>query len=153
MTKKEQAEAGIGHHRQTNRPRADKKRITLVIRDRGCGITPTDVPQGIFHVGSKHKDGYDWQQGTFGMGGATTYRNAKARNSRHPSAPGSAGAQRRGPHHGRRGAMGEEANDSQCLLPRREPVATTTLDMGRRSPPSRSRHPSSPSSNRELTWR
>lgn len=57
---------------------SDKKRITLVMRDHGCGITAADVPQGIFRVGSKHKDGYDWQQGTFGLGGATTYRNAQA---------------------------------------------------------------------------
>ena len=57
---------------------SDKKRITLVMRDLGCGITPVGVPQGIFRVGSKHKDGYDWQQGTFGLGGATTYRNAQA---------------------------------------------------------------------------
>ncbi len=57
---------------------SDKKRVTIVMRDRGCGITPIDVPQGIFRVGSKHKDGYDWQQGTFGLGGATTYRNAHA---------------------------------------------------------------------------
>jgi len=72
---------------------SDKKRITLVMRDRGCGITPVDVPQGIFRVGSKHKDGYDWQQGTFGLGGATTYRNAQAVvlvTRRHPDllAPG-----------------------------------------------------------------
>jgi hypothetical protein len=55
---------------------ANKKRITLVMRDHGCGITPGNIPQGIFRVGSKHKDGYDWLQGTFGLGGATTYRNA-----------------------------------------------------------------------------
>ncbi|RIK03130.1 MAG: hypothetical protein DCC48_17190 [Acidobacteria bacterium] len=55
-----------------------KKRVTLVMRDLGCGITDTDVPRGIFRVGAKHKDGIDWQQGTFGLGGATTYRNAKA---------------------------------------------------------------------------
>jgi len=54
----------------------DKRRITLVMRDHGCGIVPDDIPQGIFRVGSKHKDGYDWLQGTFGLGGATTYRNA-----------------------------------------------------------------------------
>lgn len=57
---------------------ADKKKVTLVMRDLGCGITPRNVPQGIFRVGSKHKDGCNWQQGTFGMGGATTYRNAAA---------------------------------------------------------------------------
>ncbi|TDN92216.1 ATP-binding protein [Microbacterium sp. BK668] len=57
---------------------SDKKRVTLVMRDQGCGITPEAVPQSIFRVGSKHKDGSDWQQGTFGLGGATTYRNAQA---------------------------------------------------------------------------
>ena len=55
----------------------DKKHVTIVMRDLGCGITPGDVPQGIFRVGSKHKDGRDWLQGTFGLGGATTYRGAK----------------------------------------------------------------------------
>ena len=57
---------------------SDKKRITLVMRDFGCGIADTGVPQGIFRVGTKNKDGVDWQQGTFGLGGTTTYRNAKA---------------------------------------------------------------------------
>lgn len=57
---------------------SDKKRVTLVMRDFGCGIAAADVPRGIFRVGTKNKDGIDWQQGTFGLGGATTYRNAKA---------------------------------------------------------------------------
>ena len=56
----------------------NKKRITIVMRDLGCGIADKEVPRGIFRVGAKHKDGVDWQQGTFGLGGATTYRNAKA---------------------------------------------------------------------------
>ncbi len=56
----------------------NKKCITLVMRDRGCGITDAEVPNGIFWLGAKHKDGIDWQQGTFGLGGATTYLNAKA---------------------------------------------------------------------------
>jgi hypothetical protein len=56
----------------------DKKHVTIVMRDLGCGITPADVPVGIFRIGSKHKDGCDWLQGTFGMGGATTYRGAQA---------------------------------------------------------------------------
>lgn len=55
-----------------------KKQVTVVARDFGCGITPSDVPLGIFRVGSKHKDGCDWLQGTFGLGGATTYRGAQA---------------------------------------------------------------------------
>lgn len=41
----------------------DKKHVTIVMRDLGCGITPADVPLGIFRVGSKHKDGRDWLQG------------------------------------------------------------------------------------------
>ena len=57
---------------------SDKKRVTVVTRDFGCGIAVADVPRGIFRVGAKNKDGIDWQQGTFGLGGATTYRNAKA---------------------------------------------------------------------------
>ena len=57
---------------------SDKKRVTLVMRDFGCGIVPDDVPRGIFRVGAKNKNGVDWQQGTFGLGGATTYRNAQA---------------------------------------------------------------------------
>jgi hypothetical protein len=57
---------------------ASKKRITVVLRDGGCGITPSDVPNTIFQIGAGHKDGVDWQQGTFGLGGATTYRNASA---------------------------------------------------------------------------
>ena len=56
----------------------DKKRITLTMRDFGCGIVDAEVPRGIFRVGAKNKDGIDWQQGTFGLGGATTYRNARA---------------------------------------------------------------------------
>jgi len=77
MTKKDQADLASVTIDKAGAT-GDKKRITLVMRDRGCGITPVDVPQGIFRVGSKHKDGYDWQQGTFGLGGATTYRNAQA---------------------------------------------------------------------------
>ena len=57
---------------------SDKKNVTLVTRDFGCGIAAGGVPRGIFCVGAKNKDGIDWQQGTFGLGGATTYRNAQA---------------------------------------------------------------------------
>jgi len=53
-----------------------KKKVTLTMRDRGCGIANSAVPDTIFRVGAGHKDGIDWQQGTFGLGGATTYRNA-----------------------------------------------------------------------------
>ncbi len=56
----------------------DKKRVTLVSRDFGCGIINEQVPRTIFQIGTNHKNGVDWQQGTFGLGGATTYRNAEA---------------------------------------------------------------------------
>lgn len=53
-----------------------KKRVTLVMRDLGCGITVDSVPRTIFQVGAGHKNGVDWQQGTYGLGGALTYLNA-----------------------------------------------------------------------------
>ncbi len=56
----------------------EKKCVTLVMRDMGCGISVSDVPRTIFQLGAGHKDGVNWLQGTFGMGGATTYANAKA---------------------------------------------------------------------------
>lgn len=63
---------------ESDPPARTTKRLTVVFRDRGCGITPSYVPESIFHLGSSHKDGYDWLQGAFGLGGTTTFRNAKA---------------------------------------------------------------------------
>lgn len=66
---------------------ASKKDVTLVMRDLGCGITPGQVPRTIFQLGASDKNGVDWLQGTFGLGGATTYRNATAAvliTRRHP---------------------------------------------------------------------
>ncbi|NOX23400.1 MAG: hypothetical protein GXP36_09960 [Actinobacteria bacterium] len=57
---------------------ANRRHITLLMRDHGCGIRPNQVPRTIFQIGTSHKDGVDWQQGTFGLGGATTYRNSDA---------------------------------------------------------------------------
>lgn len=54
------------------------KRLTAVFRDQGCGLTPELVPLTIFQLGGKLKEDRLWQQGAFGMGGATTYRNAEA---------------------------------------------------------------------------
>lgn len=58
--------------------RGGKQRVTLTFRDGGCGMTPGSIPKTIFHLGSGHKHGVSWLQGTFGMGGITTYRNADA---------------------------------------------------------------------------
>lgn len=55
-----------------------KKAITVLCRDYGIGIPAAAVPKTIFQIGSSGKDGIDWQQGTFGMGGATTFRNANS---------------------------------------------------------------------------
>ena len=54
------------------------RRITPVFRDEGCGIEPAYVGDSIFALGSAHKAKALWQQGAFGIGGATTFRNAKA---------------------------------------------------------------------------
>lgn len=59
-------------------PAKDTKRISIAFRDHGCGIEPTDIPTSIFALGASHKTKSAWQQGAFGLGGATTYRNAKA---------------------------------------------------------------------------
>ncbi len=64
--------------RESDPPGHQPRRLTMVFRDRGCGITPEHVPQSIFALGSQHKNSIPWQQGAFGVGGKTTYRNARA---------------------------------------------------------------------------
>ena len=54
------------------------RRITPVFRDEGCGIEPSYIGDSIFALGSAHKSKALWQQGAFGIGGATTFRNAAA---------------------------------------------------------------------------
>lgn len=49
-----------------------------MFRDRGCGLTPAQLPTTIFQLGGRLKEDRLWQQGAFGLGGATTYRNARA---------------------------------------------------------------------------
>lgn len=61
--------------RESDPPASQSHRLTLVFRDLGCGITPGYVPQSIFALGSQHKNAIPWQQGAFGVGGKTTYRN------------------------------------------------------------------------------
>lgn len=55
-----------------------EKRLTVTFRDCGCGIAPEYVPESIFRLGAKHKQDALWLQGAFGLGGATTFRNAQA---------------------------------------------------------------------------
>ena len=69
------SKAGVGNSNdRQRRGRVRQEEGHLVMRDFGCGIAATDFPRGIFRVGTRNKDGIDWQQGTFGLGGATTYR-------------------------------------------------------------------------------
>jgi hypothetical protein len=64
--------------RESDSPTRQSKRLTIVYRDQGCGMTPQQIPQTIFALGSSHKTEKGWLQGAYGLGGASTYRNAKA---------------------------------------------------------------------------
>jgi hypothetical protein len=59
-------------------PKDETKTISLVFRDQGVGLTPAAIPRTIFFLGDDKKAKADWQQGSFGVGGAKTYPNAKA---------------------------------------------------------------------------
>ncbi len=63
---------------ESDPPTSRSKRLTVVFRDRGCGMTAAQVPETIFALGAAHKEGIRWLQGAFGLGGATTFRNAAA---------------------------------------------------------------------------
>jgi hypothetical protein len=63
---------------ESDPPTASTKRLTAVFRDRGCGMTPESIPVTIFGVGGSHKTDWDWLQGSYGLGGETTFKNAKA---------------------------------------------------------------------------
>jgi len=63
---------------EAGQPARKSKRLTAVFRDLGCGIEPGYVARSIFALGSAHKSKTMWQQGAFGIGGATTFRNADA---------------------------------------------------------------------------
>lgn len=75
---KQQADMVTVCFRESDPPTRSKKRLTIVYRDLGCGIESQDIPKTIFALGSSHKTGSPWHQGAFGIGGASTYRNAKA---------------------------------------------------------------------------
>lgn len=64
--------------RESDSPTSHSKRLTIAYRDRGAGIEPAYIPRSIFALGSSHKTKSLWQQGAFGLGGASTYRNAQA---------------------------------------------------------------------------
>ena len=64
--------------RESDSPTRSSKRLTIVYRDLGCGMEPAAIPKTIFALGSSHKTASPWHQGAFGIGGASTYRNAQA---------------------------------------------------------------------------
>lgn len=63
---------------ESDPPTSVSRRLTAIFRDHGCGMTATEVPETIFHLGSAHKDAIPWLQGAFGLGGLTGFRNAAA---------------------------------------------------------------------------
>jgi len=63
---------------ESDPPTSRTKKLTVVFRDHGCGMTAGQVPDTIFALGAAHKEGISWLQGAFGLGGATTFRNAAA---------------------------------------------------------------------------
>jgi hypothetical protein len=52
--------------------------LTPVIRDFGCGMDPDYIARSLFFLGSQHKSKAPWQQGAFGIGGASTFAHADA---------------------------------------------------------------------------
>lgn len=54
------------------------KRVTVAVRDNGCGMEPAAMPSTVFRLGSSHKSEIMWQQGAFGLGAKSTFRNARA---------------------------------------------------------------------------
>ncbi len=63
---------------EAGEPAKTSRQITAIFRDHGCGMTASQIPRTIFALGSSHKEDVNWLQGAFGLGGETTYRNAKA---------------------------------------------------------------------------
>ncbi|ODQ99158.1 hypothetical protein BHQ21_25465 [Mycobacterium sherrisii] len=63
---------------ESDPPTRSSKKLTIVYRDKGCGLEAGAIPKTIFALGSSHKTESNWHQGAFGIGGASTYRNARA---------------------------------------------------------------------------
>lgn len=63
---------------ESDPPARKSKRITPLIHDAGCGIPVDYLSKSLLHLGTKHKDKARWQQGAFGLGGASTFRHAQA---------------------------------------------------------------------------
>ena len=53
-----------------------KRERTIVFRDLGIGMLPSDIANSLLRVGSSQKDGVLWLMGAFGRGGLTVLPNA-----------------------------------------------------------------------------
>jgi hypothetical protein len=53
-------------------------RISFVVRDDGCGMRPEQLPLTILQLGSSQKRFSTYQQGAFGLGVKSAFRNARA---------------------------------------------------------------------------
>lgn len=78
LNRDQQAEMARIEVFESDAPARQTKRVTLVYRDKGCGIANEYVGESIFRIGSRHKQVNLWQQGAFGMGATTCYPNAQA---------------------------------------------------------------------------
>jgi hypothetical protein len=78
MNYQQQADMVTVAFRESEAPTRSSKRLTVVYRDLGCAMEARRVPSTIFALGSSHKTESEWHQGAFGIGGASTYRNARA---------------------------------------------------------------------------
>ncbi|WP_159001040.1 hypothetical protein [Streptomyces sp. SBT349] len=74
----EKSNLAVTTFEDSDAPASKTKRLTAMFRDKGCGMTPTSVPNTIFALGGSNKEDALYLQGAFGLGGAMTYRNAKA---------------------------------------------------------------------------
>lgn len=73
LSRKEQAELARVDVFEADAPARQTKRVTIVYREKGCGIANSYIPESIFYAGSKHKNDFPWMSGAFGMGGTTCY--------------------------------------------------------------------------------
>lgn len=55
-----------------------QRKITIGVSDDGCGMTPAQMSTTVLQLGARHKSDSLYQQGAFGLGVKSTFRNAQA---------------------------------------------------------------------------
>lgn len=78
LSYQDQADMVTVEFRESDPPTKSSKRLSIVYRDLGCGMTAAGLSSNMFRLGSSHKTERSWHQGAFGLGGASTFRNAQA---------------------------------------------------------------------------